>query len=282
MTNQDQDWCHYSGMPSPSAYKRIKQDCNIFLCGGRLGDLVHNLLAIKSLYQQSGKKGILYITNDRKLGGDIFSYDIEKTYRDIKDFILHQDYIEEFHILKTGNLIREEFTNLNKWRKSRFCMKRSWIDIICDQHQIALYDTKWLDFDKDDRLKNTILIHRSLNPRRLTDNFPWDNILSKNNCQFVTCDPEEWNRFSYKDKCTLLLCKDFSEFVTSINSCHFFIGNMSSPLAIAHGLGKPHLGELFYPDQIHYIGDKLHLPDYFYIGQRGEINIDGLSKWINI
>lgn len=269
------------GMPSPNAYKMKPEEYNIFLCGGRTGDLVHNLLAIKSLYNQSGKKGILYITNDRKLGGDVFSYDIEKTYQDLKEFILYQEYIEDFHILQKGNLLREEHINLNKWRRSRFCMKRSWIEIICDMHQIGLYDNKWLEFNKDPKLEGTILIHRNLNKKRHCDNFPWLEILTNNNCQFVCCEKEEWNQFPYKDMCQLLLCKDFSELVRSINSSKFFIGNMSSPLAIAHGLGKPHLGELFYPDQVHYIGDELYLDNFYYIGQKGHIKLDGIENWIN-
>lgn len=256
-------------------------ESNIFVCGGRLGDVIHNLLVIKHFYELTKTKGILYITNDKKLGGDKFSSSIEETYNDIKPFILHQEYIEEFYLLPEGERPKD-FNNLNRWRRSPLFMKLSWIDILQDLHKIV-YDYKpWIKFDKVDYLSDIVLIHRSVNKNRHTDNFPWKSITINNKCKFITCDKHEWDQFPFKDNVDLLLVDSFSELVKSINSCKFFIGNMSLPLAIAHSIGKPHLAELIEPDGIHYEGDKKFIDDFFYIKKNREEHIYKIDEWIKI
>ena len=57
---------------------------------------------------------------------------------------------------------------------------------------------------------------------------------------------------------------------------------MSTPLAISHCLGKPHLGELYSVDEVHYIGDEKHIKDYYYISSNGDNNLVGIDKFINL
>ena len=57
---------------------------------------------------------------------------------------------------------------------------------------------------------------------------------------------------------------------------------MSTPLALAHCLGKPHLGELIFPDEFHYIGEEKYIKDYYYIND-GELSyLDGINRFINL
>lgn len=252
---------------------------NKFICSGRTGDLIHNLLVIKSLYEQSDKKGILYITNDKKYGGDSFLFDINKTYDDLSPVVSYQDYIESFHILQDNQKI-EESINLNSWRRAKLFMKSSWIDILCDHHCLRPPINPWIKYEKLYGLEETVLIHRST--KRHSSNFPWEKIVNENKCKFVTNSIAEYEYFPYKNKVELLLCDTFSELVKYINSCKFFVGNMSTPLALAHSLGIPHLGEMFYPDDIHYIGDKKYLNNFYYIKQDGFKEIEGINRYINL
>ena len=93
-----------------------------FICGGKTGDLLHNLMVIKLLCQTYNAKGILYITNNRIYGGDYFHFDMETTYNDLEPMIMSQDYIDSFHILNDEENIGN-FVNLNQWRWSKLFFK---------------------------------------------------------------------------------------------------------------------------------------------------------------
>lgn len=252
-----------------------------FICGGKTGDLLHNLMVIKTICESNNFKGVLYITNNRGYGGDDFHFDIKKTYDDLEPMIMSQDYIESFHILIDGENIGN-FINLNQWRWSKLFFKSNWIDLLCDNYQIDPPIEPWIKSNKIEGLEETILIHRSLH--RHTPNFPWEKIVNDNRCKFITNinSIEEYDSFPFKDKVELLTCNTFNDFVQSINSCKFFIGNMSTPLAISHGLGKPHLCELYSVDEIHYIGDEKYVKDYFYISPSGNNNLDGIDRYLNL
>jgi hypothetical protein len=252
-----------------------------FICGGKTGDLLHNLMVIKTICESNNAKGVLYITNNRGYGGDNFHLDIKKTYDDLEPMIMSQDYIESFHILIDGENI-SNFINLNQWRWSKLFFKTNWVNLLCDNYQIEPPTEPWIKSNKIEGISDTILIHRSL--QRHTHNFPWEKIINENRCKFITNinSIDEYDSFPFKDKVELLTCETFNEFVQSINSCKFFIGNMSTPLAISHCIGKPHLGELYSVDEVHYIGDEKYIKDYYYISSNGDNNLAGIDRFINL
>lgn len=70
---------------------------------------------------------------------------------------------------------------------------------------------------------------------------------------------EQYNNFAHKDKCEVYQPKNLLEFCTIINSGKRFLGNQSSPLAIATALNVPRTGELLYnATQLHYLNDHLY------------------------
>lgn len=252
-----------------------------FVSGGKTGDLLHNLMVVKSICETQNKRAILYITNVSSYGGDSFHFDIHKTYYDLEPIIMSQPYIESFHILSVDDVIGE-YINLNQWRKSELLYKTNWINLLCDKFQINPPLEPWLIFNKKEGLEDTILIHRSLH--RNNNNFPWEKIVNEYKCTFITniSTLHEYDEFKFKNNVDLISCETFSDLVMSINSCKFFIGNMSTPLALAHCLGKPHLGELIFPDEIHYIGEEKHIKDYYYINDGDVSYLDGINKFINL
>lgn len=252
-----------------------------FVSGGKTGDLLHNLMVVKSICETNNVLADLYITNVPSYGGDNFHFDMMKTYYDLEPFILSQTYVNSFHVLRDTDIIGN-FINLNEWRVSRLFNRSNWINILCDHYRLEYPKEPWITSNKKECLGDKILIHRSLH--RHTPNFPWEKIVNENECHFITNTStlHEYEQFQYKDKVGLISCDTFSDLVSSISSCKFFVGNMSTPLALAHSLGKPHLGELIYPDSIHYIGEENHLPNYYYISDGGLINLVGIEKYINL
>ena len=65
-----------------------------YLSGGLLGDFIFQLSVINENYIDSGKKGILYLSNK----GEAFRNNIEDTFKDIYNIIKNQEYILDFKI----------------------------------------------------------------------------------------------------------------------------------------------------------------------------------------
>lgn len=252
-----------------------------FVSGGKTGDLLHTLMVVKSICESQNKKAILYITNVSSYGGDNFHFDMHKTYYDLEPIIMSQPYIDSFHLLRVDDVIGN-YINLNLWRKSVLIFNTNWINLLRDTYAISGPSEPWVTYNKSDGLEDTILIHRSLH--RQTSTFPWEKIVKENKCTFITNNTtlHEYENFKFKNDVDLISCESFSDLVTSINSCKFFIGNMSTPLALSHCLGKPHLGELITPDNTHYIGEERYITDYFYINDNGMSNIEGIERFINL
>ena len=103
----------------------------------------------------------------------------------------------------------------------------------------------WIKINEiDDRYKDIVLIHRS-NIRHNTNFIQLlDNIRKNNKCYFITCNMEEYNVFPLRHVIPVELKSSLMEMYVAINSCKFFIGNQSSPLAMAYSLFKPSLAEL--------------------------------------
>jgi hypothetical protein len=249
-----------------------------FVAGGRTGDLLHNLIAVKLICEKNKTKANLFITDNGKFGGDSFSFSIQKTYNDLKDLIEYQEYIDNFNILNEENEPKE-YINLNSWRYKGFLNTTNWINLISKSYNTSVIYTNWINYKKNSFYEDKILIHRS--SHRRTDSFPWDSITKNNKCYFITTDRGEYESFTYKERVELLFFDSFSDFAESINSCKFFIGNMSTPLALAHSLGVNRLAELYISDQVHYIGEENFLKNYFYMGHNFVKNyVTGLEDYI--
>jgi hypothetical protein len=207
-----------------------------YISGGKLGDFIFQLSAIKYNYDRFGKKGVLYIANI----GDIFTFGIEKTYNDTKDLILNQPYIMDYKIYNN-----EKYNiDLSKWRTMlTYNNELNWKQLYKKVYDINWAEHKWLyNIDKDDNLKNTILITHS--QMRYNDNIDFDIINelidNKQTICFVCYDINEYNNFTtrYKVNIPLIKCIDFKDFVVKINSCKLLIANLSTPAAIRLSLDK--------------------------------------------
>ena len=223
----------------------INQDPLIYLCSGRLGDFIHCLWVIKRIFDITGKKGKVLLTET--YGGDIFGNGLENTFNELESIVTNQPYIDsfEFH----DNLYENKIVNinLNLWRKLEG-EGLHWFNKLSKTYNLNWQPTsgvieKWIDVGKTNEMFNTfhdiVVVHQSLVPTRINPSFPWNEILQNNKCIFVTCNKNEYDQFSHKHLVNCHLAHDLDEMFSIINSCKFFCGNQSSPLAIAVALGKP-------------------------------------------
>ena len=251
-----------------------------YVVGGCLGDCIHSLYIVMLNYLKIGKKGIVYITDNDKYNGDKFTTSLEQTYKELYPILIRQTYIHKFEILPDEPL-QCKYINLNAWRTSSYLFSTEWNKMLTLTYGLENLPISWIQYPRES-FANHIVIHRSIKTNRHVTGFPYLDIVKNNNCLFITCNIEEYNQFPYKEQVKLLFCEDLEKLASVISSCNFFIGNQSSPLALACSMRKPCLAELAYP--IFYAGNEFS-HDFFWIARNGLdvlYNLSGISKFINI
>ena len=65
-----------------------------YLAGGMLGYFIYELSVIQEKYIETGKKGILYLSEK----GDKFRYGLLNTFNDTYNIIIDQEYIDKYEL----------------------------------------------------------------------------------------------------------------------------------------------------------------------------------------
>lgn len=241
-----------------------------FLCGGRLGDLIHCLYVMYATYKVTGHPNNLYITNDTRYGGDKFVAGIEKTYEELKHLISLQKYIDKFEIYR-NEIIQ---INLNSFRKSKKIGSADWTRMLSGIFKVPLYFEPWITLDEsyyDPKYKDMVIIHRTMVVYhtgsahvRYTHDFSLmlHNILRRNSgqCYFLSTDDNIYNAFNDTfgkyHQVPKITANTIDEILTIINSCKFFIGNQTSPSAFCVALHHPMLVEAVCIDNIYHFDEQ--------------------------
>jgi hypothetical protein len=232
-----------------------------FVGGGKMGDFIQTLYAVKNICEQKSDKANLYIGH----GGDVWRFSLERTYDELRGLIEAQHYINKFGIFPSG--FNEAYIDLNYWRTTVKAINPKygsydtcWSEVIAKAYDFFIpKDSKWISVNNcNEYTKNKVLIHRS--KHRHNSVFPWEKLLNsiKDEILFVTTDQHEWHIFPFKNNVKLYLLSDITEMAVAINSCKTFIGNQSAIFSLACSLDVPRLVELeydpagFYMDEIRY------------------------------
>ena len=262
----------FSHLYNSPLLKQIEQNLNVsenvsYLHSGALGDLIHCLYVIKVKYLLTGKRGNLYLKNG------FFTRDVSQTYSDIKNIIEKQEYISQVCLYNNEHID----INLDIFRSSPSLYHIDWLTNLSQVFNIPLISMSWMKSFRSFKSNNKILINRSRN--RQIANFPWEAIVKKNKCAYVTFNVDDYNAFPYKEDVELIKVENFSEMIEIIGNCKFFIGNQSAPLALSYALGKPCFGELYEPDAKLYTGlDKYN--DFIWISNNNSnLNSSILNKY---
>lgn len=212
-----------------------------YVCGGLLGDFIHSLSVINEKYRETGRKGVLYISNHH--GGEIFRYGIEKTYEDTFEIVTNQDYILSYSIYKeTDSGVYD--INLNEWRNSKYLFKENLCFIYNNSYNISSWGQHpWIKlpstFKKDSKWENKIIINttsqrfpRYINFQKLYENSGEDLI-------FVSMEKSNYDNFIKNTRLTEINfynLESFTELCFILSSCKLFIGSFSSPLSTAFAI----------------------------------------------
>jgi hypothetical protein len=205
-----------------------------YVAGGLLGDFIHSLSVVNEMFLKTGKKGNVYMTNDK--GGDPFRFAVERTYNDIREVVVSQKYINNLFIYNNESYD----INLNDWRLSPYLNCDNWYHIYKQTYGVEWGTHTWLSVITNSEWESKYIVNTTsyrfpyhVNFHTLYNSFS-DSMI------FVSFDKSEYDFF--KDKTQLNIpyynCTSFTELCIMINSCKMFVGGLSMPLTIAHSLHK--------------------------------------------
>lgn len=244
-----------------------------FLMGGKLGDFLHAMFAVKQISHQTGVKADVYMYD---IG---WEFGIEYTYAELQPIMLQQDYINSLNILyncdvpkqitpeknspiiiKDKKLLSEGYVDLGTYVSSPFLYKVCWSEVYSKTFDFKIEaDYPWIKWNKiEDSLKGKVLIHRKYNPIRMNSLFPYKQIIEEyqDNVIFISSSEKDYEMFPYKS-IPFLKVETLDQWFTCINSCFLFVSNLSSPAAMSHALDKLRIIELpNITDSAHCVGEE--------------------------
>jgi len=247
---------------------------NNFLMGGKLGDFLHAMFAVKHICKEQNIKANIYMYD---IG---WEFGINNTYLELKPIMLNQDYVNSFNILENYELDQEQtseknspikiydynllsngYIDLGSYIRSEWLYKTCWSELYSKTFNFSIdKDYSWIKYSTiDEKFIGKVLIHRRNNPIRMNNNFPYLEILEryKDNILFISSSDKDYEVFPYKENIPFLKVNTLDQWFTAINSCSLIISNLSSPAVMAHAIDKLRIIEL--PnviDIIHTVGEE--------------------------
>lgn len=249
--------------------------------GGKLGDFIQSLYAVKNICKQRNSKADVYMYD---IG---WEFGIKNTYAELYPILMQQDYINSLNILENYHLdpiqtpnqnspivihdeklVEQGYIDLGEYLRSPLLYKTCWSEVYSNMYNFPIEgEYGWIKYNNFDiKLKDRILIQRKA-ATRTNEIFPYDQIVEQygDSLLFASSNEDDYNKFPFKSKVDYLKLTTLDEWFTSINSCQMIIANLSAPAAIAHALDKLRIIELpFTVDSNHCIGEEKHSNNIFY------------------
>lgn len=205
-----------------------------FGSSGDLGDIIYLL----PLIQQLGGKHCLWLYNRP------FTKDIESRFHLIEPLIAAQPYIQ-YVAIGSGKQIDYDLSEF----RHQYVPERT---LLASQGAYGLKtfklptakgDKQWLFVKSDKRSKGRVVIARS--PRYHNGRFPWAKIVQHygDSLAFVGLPEEHADFCKAFGEVERIATKDLLETAQLIAGSDLFIGNQSSPFALAEGLKHPRIQE---------------------------------------
>jgi FkbM family methyltransferase len=243
-TEQKDNYEKYYKLETFSIHQNISKQYDFepikYVSGGKLGDFLNQLSVIAENYYETGKKGILFITNNK---GDTFSNGLENTYNDTFETIISQEYIKSYNIYNN-----EEFDiDLTSWRSTiNFFNIKNFKYLYSKHYKVDWGKHKWLVSSFDSKWENKIIINNN-HYEVLSENTI--NVLrelinnNKDNCIFISNDNESYYKFLQNIGIKIEYYKpsNFSELVKIVNSSKMAYLGFSAIAVISNSLHRPHI-----------------------------------------
>jgi hypothetical protein len=223
-----------------------------YVASGRLGDFLHVLYVVyyHSREHTTPPPISIYLYSGTAFGGEPFSRGFHQTFTELKDFVAQWcPYVSNLIHLKDGEQPPTGVINLNRWRTIHG--RTDWITSLNTYYKLSSLNLQtvpaWCYGGTPVRPVEEpyVVLHRSL--VRHNPDFPWAHWIqtfSTKKIYFITSSPAEYEAFPWKHMVLYQPCETLCSMAQWIYHADWFIGNQSSPLAMAVSLGKRCLAEL--------------------------------------
>jgi len=209
-----------------------------YLASGQLGDFIHSLSVVNEKYKETGRKGLVYMTEYP--GPDnswtFFHRGVKETYNDVYPFLKQQSYIHDV-LIHSGESCEY---NLAQWRMN-FSVYEGWNSIYGRNYGIEWSKSAWFISDFDEKYSNTVFI--TTTPRRWwIEPFDMHKLISKlgPDVRFLASEMSNYEHFHEKTGIDLpvVFVESFTDVVRVIASCKILVGTLSAHISIADALHK--------------------------------------------
>lgn len=218
------------------------------LVSGKLGDLFHSLWVCHHLYHKHGLESNVYMSDHVEK----FENGLVPTFNELHDIIISQVWCSDFTIWGGENIE----IDTTQFRKSQLLYRACWTEIMCQTFFTGDSPIlgSWINVEAE--TKDRLVINRRYKNEASTNiiSFYEQHIDSATETIFLGSE-RDYELFPLRDKCTLVIPENIHQWLTTIASSTLFIGNQSSPLAMASALDVRRIAELLppnYPDGSHY------------------------------
>jgi hypothetical protein len=209
----------------------------VYIGGGLLGDFIQSISIINEKFINTGRKGILYISNRRVS----FTNGLDNTYKDTYEIIINQSYIKDYYIYNN-----ESFdVDLTLWRcniiyNNPNAKYQNWHEVYKETFQMEWGKHQWINLPINNEWNDKIIINTTDYRWPYEIDFNLLNNLYHGKVIYVSFEDNQYNIFKQITNLEIEFYKPNSlyEFGIIINSCKLIAGSQSAPLSIANALHK--------------------------------------------
>jgi len=198
-----------------------------YKASGLLGDFIQELSVIAENFYKTGRKGVLYISNEFE-----FRFGTQKAYEDTEQIIKQQVYIKEYTIWKN----QPYNINLSSWRQSPLLYKTNWREIFQSVYSIPWGSHPWIEIPRLEKWKDIVIINAA-HYRNISPNINYKDIYKQFGTNVIFMSFNQADYFTFLERTGLSIEYHYPgslyEFIQAIVSCKLFIGELSAPLSIA-------------------------------------------------
>lgn len=238
---------------------------NNFIIGGKLGDFMHCLFAVKNICERDGTTANIYMYNME------WERDMNTTFTELQPILLNQPYIKSLNILPDNdiNACPDNCINLINFRHSPWLYNACWSDLLMKTFSFKIESTySWITYNHiNEEFKDKVVLFRKNSSERMNKLFPYQEVIEKygDDMVFVSFNEHDYHGFEYKNKIEFKKIYTLHELFTIINSVKMVVSNLSSPAAIAHSFDKLRIIELPHnPDANHCFGEEKYSKNIFW------------------
>jgi hypothetical protein len=218
------------------------------LIGGKMGDFIHSLILPKYVFDKTGERFNIYITDHAK---EIFASGLETSYNELFPIIIEQNYVNNFEIWNNQHID----INLTTFRDFENLFTTSWNEFYLWNYIGSYIDVpfnySWIDLKKDKMYEDVLLVNRNYHPYSGPDveDYYLNYLKGFNGKAYFICSYiDQYTTSPLNGLLPMIYLPSMKDMMIAISSCKHFLGNLTATAAMATALNIPRTIEMHNPN----------------------------------